>query len=256
MQSDVKYKRRDLFGVQFANVTLDEVVQFVAEQTTGDGCSVVHTVNVDHLCLRFSDAEFARAMDDADMVIPDGMPIVWFSKLIGRSLKQRVTGVDLSYEICAQSVNKGFRIYMLGAAPGVLNKAVKNLKTLYPGVHIVGAYSPTRQEVIDLELSKKIISKITESKANVLLVALGAPLQEVWIYRAKPQLRGVVAIGVGATFDFMAGKVSRAPKFIRNAGLEWLYRFLQEPRRLFKRYFIRDLLFLRLCVVELIKRIK
>lgn len=216
----------------------------------------IHTLNVDHIVIAEKNMAFKNIIKEAEMVLADGMPLVWLSRFNKTKLQTRVTGSDLSEMICKESYDKNFKIFFLGAMPGVADVAQKNMEKKYKGTQIVGTYSPSREEINSENLSMDIIAKINNSGANVLLVSFGAPLQEIWINKYKDNIKTNVNIGVGASIDFLAGNIKRAPKFIGNIGMEWLFRLCLEPKRLFKRYIINDTQILKIAFNDYKKRRK
>jgi len=198
----------------------------------------VVTVNVDFLNIARRDAQFRSMVNSAELVVADGMPLVWASRARGQPLPARITGHELIHECGQLGVEAGRSFFLLGAAPGVAERAGIRLQERYPGLEIAGAYSPTFE---DPEEDDRIIEIIQDLNPGFLLVALGAPLQDLWIHNHKLQLSVPVCIGVGCVFDVLAGCVSRAPRWIQRFGLEWSYRLAQEPRRLWRRYVVDDM---------------
>lgn len=238
-------------------MNLNEVITEMEKTIKKDQTSFhIHTLNVDHIVIAEKNETFKNIIKNAEMVLADGMPLVWLSRLNKTKLKNRVTGSDLSELICKESYKKNFKIFFLGAMPGVGEVAKTNMEKKYAGTQIVGTYSPSREEIKNEILSLSVIEKINNSGANVLLVSFGAPLQEVWINTHKNKLKTNINIGVGASIDFLAGNVKRAPKFIGNFGLEWMFRLCLEPRRLFKRYIINDTQILKIAFKDYRKRKK
>lgn len=206
----------------------------------------VVTANVDFLRLARQDESFRDLVNAADLVVPDGMPLLWGSRLLGDPLPERVTGVDLIVECARLSAAKGHRIFLLGATTGVAEAAATELRRRYPGAHIVATYAPPVGPFTRVE-NDKIVTLVREMQPDILFVAFGAPKQDRWIRQHMQRLGVPVCVGVGGSFDFLAGRVRRAPLWMQNRGLEWLYRVIQEPTRLWKRYFIDDLpVFVRL----------
>ena len=211
---------------------LDRLEQFIQEKRFHQ----VATANVDFVINAMSDTELRHILRDCDLVTPDGMPLVWASKKLGQPLPERVTGADIVPALAELSARKGYRLYMLGARPDVALAARDRMLAAHPGLQIVGCVSPPVQALDEMD-SAALIDDIRAASPDVLLVAFGNPKQEKWIYRNRHALRDVpVCIGIGGTFDFMAGNTVRAPQWMRSTGLEWLYRLAQEPRRLWKRY--------------------
>lgn len=244
----------DMFGLHFFKGTYKDVVDEIRNNVKRKANASIFTVNVDHICLAASDEHFGDILRRGDIIVADGMPLVWYSKFIGNPLPIRLTGVDLTYKICLLSGTCDLRLFFLGASQGVAERAIDNIRKQYTGVQIEGYYSPTRKEITDSRLSLNIIEKIKQTQANVVFVAFGAPLQERWIDKYRDQFEGVTLIGVGATFDFMSGDVRRAPLWMQKRGLEWMFRIYLEPSRLMKRYLIRDFKFPILVLSDLRNR--
>lgn len=245
-------ERIELFGIGIDNVDMAGAVAAVRSFVEGRACAYVVTPNVDHLVKLRSDPEFRGIYADAGLVIADGMPLVWASKLAGKPLKGRVAGSDLFVELCAEAARTGMSVFMLGSASqDIIEAAARELEARYPGIRIVGKHSPSFGfEKRDQE-NEAIISMIRAARPDILFVGVGAPKQEKWIYRFRERLGVPVALGIGASFDFVAGSVKRAPLWMQKTGLEWFYRFIKEPRRMFKRYFVDDMAFLGMALEEI-----
>ncbi|HZU14569.1 MAG TPA: WecB/TagA/CpsF family glycosyltransferase [Chloroflexota bacterium] len=227
-----------LLGMGIDNIDAAGAIQRIDEYVREGSPHHVVTANLDFLRLGVHDASFLEMVNRAHMVVADGMPLVWSSRFLGDHLTERVAGVDLVKSCAALCVSQGYRLFLLGAAPGVAGRAASRLRTLYPSLHVAGTYSPPRVGDPD---DAKTIEIVRRAKPDILLVAFGAPRQETWIQRHMESLQVPVSIGVGGTLDILAGRLNRAPSWMQGAGLEWFYRFLQEPGRLWKRYFVQDL---------------
>lgn len=215
-----------------AGQVLQRLEQFIHERTFHQ----VATANTDFLVNAMDDPELRHILCSADLVIPDGMPLVWASRLMGAPLPERVTGADLVPLLAALAAKQGYRIFMLGARPEVARRAKEQLERDYPGIQIVGCVSPPPAPTVEME-HERLLDQIVRARPEILLVALGNPKQEKWIHLNRDRLHDVpVCIGVGATFDFLAGAIRRAPIFAQRNGLEWLYRLQQDPCRLWRRY--------------------
>lgn len=238
-------------GLHFSHFTLNQVLGKIEDQIASSNGSgkIISTVNSDILLMTHKDSKFRDWINDSWIITADGMPIIWISHLLGNPLPERVTGADLTFEICMQATRRGFIPYFLGAGPGVAERAKERIENLAPGLRVAGYYSPTSEELSCSESSKALVERINQSGANILLVALGAPKQESWIAQHKNELTVAVVIGVGASIDFLAGAIPRAPMWIRSLGFEWAYRLSREPRRLCKRY-VKDLGILRVAWQE------
>ncbi|WP_019720328.1 WecB/TagA/CpsF family glycosyltransferase [Heyndrickxia coagulans] len=240
-----------LFNKKFVKTTLSEFVRELGNVVEEKRKVHIHTVNIDHLVIASKNIKFNSVMKNADYLVADGMPIVWYSKLRRKNLPERITGVDLCYSLVEHSKEMGLKIFLLGAKEGIGIKAKEELEKKYRDAQIVGVYSPGHDEINDLNKNNVIIDTINKSGANVLFVALGAPKQEIWIYDNLSRLHTNINVGVGATLDFMSGEVSRAPKFFQNIGLEWFYRMIKDPKRLVKRYLVQDLYFFKLIIKDI-----
>ena len=223
------------------NLTMKEAVEKIDELIQRNIPSYVVTPNVDHIVKLEKDEELRKIYDKADLVLTDGMPLIWISKLKSNPIKEKVSGSDLFPRVCELAAHKGYKIFLLGAAEGVAKKAAENLKIIYPKLKICGTYSPSYGfEKNDDEIDY-IISIINKAKPDILAVGLGAPKQEKFIYKYKYRLNVPVSLAIGASIDFEAGNVERAPKWMQKCGLEWLYRLLKEPKRMFRRYLVDDI---------------
>ena len=195
------------------------------------------TANVDFLVQSMHDVELRRILSDADLVLCDGMPLVWASHLLGNPLPERVAGSDLVPQLIELAEQREYRVFFLGGEQKVLEKAMENLREKHPKLKIAGAMSPPFNPLLDMD-HDGICKTIRDSAADMVFVSFGCPKQEKWIAMNYRKLGAPVCMGVGATIDFLAGTVKRAPRWMQRCGLEWTWRLAQEPRRLFKRYFI------------------
>ena len=222
------------------NLTMDEAIEAIDGLVKKKKNSYVFTPNVDHIVRIEEDAEFRKAYNNATLIFADGKPLIWISKLYKQPIKEKISGSDLFPKVCELASKKGYSVFLLGAKEGVADKAAENIKRLYNSINICGTYSPLFGfENNDKEIAK-IIRLVNEKKPDILIVGVGTPKQEKFIYKYRNDLSVPVTFGFGAGIDFMAGNVKRAPKWVSNIGLEWFYRFLHEPKRLFKRYFVDD----------------
>lgn len=231
-----------ILGTPIDDVNMDEALKRIeAFITTGRATGKGHqiaTINADFVVKSLQDAELRRILQEADMATADGMPLVWSARLLGAPIEGRVTGADMVPSLAQRAAQKGYSIYFLGAAPGVADKAARILQEQYPTLKIAGIASPSAAAVESGDPT--VIAACKAAKPDILLVAFGNPKQEKWIYRHAQELGIPVMIGVGGTFDFIAGVTKRAPQWMQRSGLEWSYRLFQQPGRLWKRY-ITDL---------------
>lgn len=198
------------------------------------------TVNVDFLRLGSQNSAFRDLINTADLAAPDGKPLLWGARMLKDPLPERVTGIELIDECAALAVQNDYSIFLLGAREGVAAQAAAVLKARYPGVRIAGVYSPPIGP-FSKEDDDQMVRMVQEVQPDMLFVAFGAPRQDLWIRKHMHRLNVPVCMGIGGSLDIIAGRVKRAPLWMREGGLEWLYRFSQEPARLWKRYFVDDL---------------
>jgi N-acetylglucosaminyldiphosphoundecaprenol N-acetyl-beta-D-mannosaminyltransferase len=225
----------ELLGTPIDRVRHEEAMEAIENYVRARTPRQIATVNLDFLRIARGHEAFAATIRDADMALADGMPLVWASKLAGAPLPQRIAGIDLVEAICDRGSSLGWSIFLLGAEPGIGFAASVAMLRRHPGLRIAGVYSPPVGVWDDLE-EKRIRDRITEANPDVLLVALGAPRQDIWIAENKVRLGVPVSIGVGCTFDVVCGAKLRAPRWLQRLGLEWAFRLVTEPKRLWKRY--------------------
>lgn len=204
----------------------------------GSGGSVF-TPNVDHIVKAENDVRFRMAYERAALVLVDGTPVLWASRLLGTPLPEKVSGSDLVLPLARLAGLRKWRVYLMGGRPGTAAKAATRLREEF-GVNVVGIDAPAVSESGESADEREVWSRIREARPDLVLVALGSPKQELWIERAKDALGAAVAIAVGASLEFVSGRIRRAPRLVSRLGFEWLYRLAQEPRRLWYRYLIRD----------------
>lgn len=229
-----------ILGAIVDSVTLDQAVERAHEFVLSGQSHQVVTVNVDFIRLAQENAEFMGVINRSALSIADGMPLVWASKWLGEPLPERVTGVELVDGCCELAAREGFRVFLLGGADDVAREAGDVLQARYPGLQVVGAYSPPMGPFSDDE-DQKMVAMINAAQPHMLFVAFGAPKQDLWIAKHRDRLHVPLAVGVGGVFNFLTGRVKRAPGWMQKGGLEWLYRVMQEPRRLWRRYFMQDM---------------
>ena len=207
-------------------------------------------VNVDKIVKASRDASLKNIINNCDLINVDGMPVVWASKLLGKGLKERVTGIDLFYKLIAASEKNGWSIYFLGAREAVVCNVVEILKKQYPNLKIAGFRNGYWAE----EDEPTVVSNIQKSEPQLLFVAISSPKKEQFLAKYQNQMTVPFTMGVGGTFDVVTGLTKRAPNWMQKSGFEWLFRFLQEPKRMFRRYFINDMYFFWLLAKEICKR--
>jgi len=239
--STMALEQISLFGINIHVARMDDAVAEVYSwiNSDQDGCRYVVTPNVDHAVMFQHHANMQRAYASAGLVLADGQPVVIASRCLKKPLPERVTGADLTPAIFAaakQNLNQPLRVFLLGAAEGVAAKAAENITADFAEVEVVGVYSPPMGFERDEDENERILAMISDAEPHVLVVGLGAPKQEIWVHRHQARLNCRVALCVGATIDFLAGAVPRAPQWMQKRGLEWFYRMCSDPGRLVKRY--------------------
>lgn len=238
--------KQRLLNTYVNNVNMSETIAFIEKMIASDKKSYVVAINVDVVMKIEQDPYLKKIVDSANMVLVDGMPLVWVSKFHQKPIKAKISGSDLVPLLCDNSVEKNHTIFIIGGKEGIAEKAKLRLEGKYPGIKIVGTYAPPFGFEKDEEELEKINTMISEVHPDLLIVCFGCPKQEKWVYENYKNYDASVSVCAGATVDFLAGNISRAPKWMSDHGLEWFYRFLQEPKRMFKRYFIDDVKIIKL----------
>lgn len=218
----------DLLGMQISRVTRAETLEILQEFIDGGEPHLIITADASAHVIAAGDPDYLRIVNRAALVTPDSAGVLWAARTLGTPLAERVSGVDLAEQLCAESARRGYGVYFYGAAPGVAEAAAETMRARYPGANIVGTTdgfqnSPEQQEAL--------LRDIREKRPAVLLVAMGIPKQEKWIAQHLEALRVPVCMGVGGTFDVFSGRAKRAPLWMQRRGLEWLYRLIQNPAK-------------------------
>lgn len=226
-------------GIRFDNVTLPEAVDRIEALAARGETALVVTPNVDHVIRMREDAEYAAIVGQAALVLADGQPIVWATRLLGRPLKARVAGSDLFPALCARAAETGRRVFFLGGDPGAADRAREILTARHPGLQVVGTACPPHGFDRDPVQLEELNAAVRAAETEILFVGLGSPKQERWLRDHLAASGATVGIGIGVSFSFVAGTVKRAPRWMQRWGLEWLHRLLQEPGRLAYRYLVR-----------------
>ncbi len=243
-----------LFGLDFDDLTQAELIERISESVRERRRCWIATVNVNLVCYSARAPAFRALLHSADVITADGMPIVWASKLADRPLRERVTGADLLKPLATRAVQESWRIFLCGGEPGIAERTAQFLSAFAPGVQIVGTASPsfpTSEATWDASRNRALLAAIQSAKPDILLVAFGTPKQEQWIHHhlSTRQLQDVpVVVGIGAAFDFLAGRQRRAPQWMCRMGLEWTHRMTSQPLRLGPRYARDGLTFARLAL--------
>jgi len=244
----------DLRGVWFDRVTEAQAVEhLMASLDAGRGGWVI-TSNLDHLLRAGRDAAFRSMLDEADLVVADGTPLVWASKLQGTPLPERVAGSSMVWTLAEAGAKKQRRVYMLGGSPGTAEAAGEILLKKYPGLRLAGTYCPPMGFEKDPAEMTKMSAALRDSGADMVYVALGSPKQERLIREIRAVLPDAWWLGIGISLSFICGDVKRAPGWVQKIGLEWLHRMAQEPRRLAKRYLVDGIPFAVVLLSSSVKR--
>jgi N-acetylglucosaminyldiphosphoundecaprenol N-acetyl-beta-D-mannosaminyltransferase len=216
-----------ILGIPIHDVTLEEALDWIAAWMAEGGAHQIATVNPEFVMAARRAPAVRAVLENADLCLPDGVGITLAARYLGRPLRERVAGVDLVEKLSVRAVGEGWRLFLLGAAPGVAERAAAILCSRNPGLIVAGTYAGSPR--VDEE--DEIISRVREAEADVLLVAYGAPAQDLWLARNLARTGARVGAGVGGALDYIAGVVPRAPRWMRRVGLEWLYRLIRQPWR-------------------------
>ena len=242
-----------VLGVRVDALPLAEVCARVEQWIEHrDGCHFVAFTGVHGIMEAQHDPAFKSILNDADLVVPDGMPLVWLSRLHGWPLARRVYGPELMLEVCRQTASRECRHFLVGGPPGVADRLAFVLKHRFPGLVISGTCSPPFRPWSEVQ-EEELVATINRAAPDVVWVGISTPKQERWMHRHRERLKAAVLLGVGAAFDIHSGTRSQAPLWMRENGWEWLYRLLQEPTRLWRRYLIYGPQFLVYVALELLK---
>ena len=236
-------ERVRILGIPVSVINLAGATDLVMNWAAHEGSRTVFVREVASLMAAVNDKRLAELHEEADLIVADGAPLVWVARMrgAGRGIK-RAPGADLVDAVCRSSLATGQSHYFFGGKPGVADEMVARLKSRYPGLKVVGTYSPPIRAIgPNFELdndTKREIEQIREAEPDFVWVGISSPKQEYWMMKAAPLLGHGVLFGVGAAFDFHSGAVKRAPRWMRNNGLEWAHRLISEPRRLWRRYLV------------------
>ncbi len=237
-----------IWGLPLARVTAERAADLVDQLIQRGRPGLFITANLHYAMLTDRHLTLQIVNARATFLLADGMPMVWYSRLKRRPLPERVTGADLIFRLCERAAQRGRRVFLLGGTPGIADRAAENLCRRYPGLQIAGTEGPMMKQLSRQE-HEQLIARIRETKPGLLFVALGQPKGEIWLAENCRSLGVPVCAQVGASFDFVAGEVKRAPRWIQRIGMEWLYRISREPMRMAPRYF-QNALFLAKAVLR------
>lgn len=238
--------RMTFMNTEIDNLTMDEALLSIDQLIQRRQPSYVVTPNVDHIVQLEKDAELRAVYRDASLILTDGKPLLWVAKAYGTPIKEKLSGSDLFPKLCQLAADKGYTMFFLGAKEGVAAKAAANLMKRFPGLDVIDSYSPPFGFEKDETELTHIKTMIRATSPDILIVGLGCPKQEKFMHRHCVELGVPISLGLGASFDFEAGNIKRAPKWMSDHGLEWLFRITQDPKRMAKRYLVDDLVILPL----------
>lgn len=233
--------RMKFMNTEVDNLTMKEALIQIDRIVRSNKPSYVVTPNVDHIVQLERGGELNDVYRNAALILTDGKPLIWISKWYKTPIKEKISGSDLFPLVCKLAAKRGYRMFFLGAAEGVAAKAAENLSKRFPGLQVVGTYSPPFGFEKDEAEMEKIKAMIRETQPHILILGLGTPKQEFFIYHHRDELGVPISFGLGASLDFEAGNVKRAPRWMADHGLEWLFRITQDPKRLAKRYLVDDI---------------
>lgn len=245
--------RINILDVPIDKIGMEQTIDKIEEFILSGEPHLVVTPNVDHVLLTRRDPDFKKIYDEANLSVVDGVPLLWAASFLNQPLVERVNGTDLFVNLCELAANKNYKVFFLGSAPGVADRASENLQKKFNGLNVVGTCSPPLGFEHDDEENKKVVNVIKEAKPDILFVALGAPKQEKWAHKYKSELKASVIVGIGASLEYLAGHTKRAPKWMQKAGLEWFFRVASAPLRYGRRY-LGDLSFFPLILMVKIRK--
>lgn len=221
-------RRIEILGVPLDKVTLEQAAQEVERMLEEGNTKVIVTPNAEIIMAAQKNPALKSAIAASDLILPDGIGVVIASKIIGSPLPERTTGFDLMVKMLEMAAGRGLSVYLLGGKPGIAEEAAKNILSRFAGVKVAG----THHGYFDERQQDEVVQKINEAKPHFIFVGMGAPRQELFMMNNRHHINASIMMGVGGSLDVFAGRVKRAPTWMQKTGLEWLYRLLQEPRRI------------------------
>jgi len=244
---------RQVGNLSFQKCSYADAEQKIIETIETPGkCKQVILANAYSVVLTHSNHEFARVCKNADYIFADGISVIWASMLLNNRIPKRIAGPDFMWSFLKVCAEKNYPVFLLGGSKETLHNLQKNMRKEYPKLYIAGAYAPPFGQWSPNE-NENIIRKVNISRAKVLWVGISTPKQDIWISKYRGRLKTKVAFGIGAAFDFHSGAVRRAPIWMQKVGLEWFFRFLQEPTRLWKRYLLGNINFIGIVAGQLFR---
>ncbi len=250
------HQRVNILGTEVSSISSADLLDAFKTAIQAKKLIQVAITPVNSILAAYKNPEVQNAYNTADYVLCDGMPVKWAASFLNTPIVERITGLDLLPNLIAFAANESFTLFLLGASPGVGEKLKEVILKQYPNCKIVGIYVPPFMPVFDAAENKKMVDAVNAAAPDIVLISLTAPKQDLWITQNKAQLHPALYVGIGGAFEVMAGLVKRAPKWMHGAGLEWFYRLIQEPKRMYRRYLIEAPLFIPLVILDRIKKFK
>lgn len=245
-----------LFGIYMTTLDFDGVCERIARRIRARQPGFIVTPNVNHVCLCVRNERFCAVYKNAFLALPDGMPIILASRVLGRPLREKLSGSDMVPALCSVAARDGFSVYFLGGTPGTAELTAQIMQERNPGLRVAGFACPDYGFEKDPAQLRAVNEAVRAAQPDICFVALGSPKQELWMCDHYLDAGAMIYMGVGATFDFLSGRVRRAPAIVQKTGFEWLWRVAMEPRRLWRRYFVEDLVFFKIFGRELLVRFR
>lgn len=233
----------DMFGLSINRITMEELLRISDECIACRRQLLLGVVNVAKVVNARKDSMLMESLSRADLVVADGLPLIWLSRLLGNPLPERIAGIDVMFRLLREADDKHYGVYFLGAKSEVLQEVIRIVRRDYPCIRIAGY----RDGYFHRDEEKGLAEDIRDSRADIIFVAISPPKKEIFLNKWRELMAVPICHGVGGSFDVLAGVTKRAPLWMQNCGLEWLYRLIQEPRRMWKRYLLTNAVFLKLC---------
>ena len=249
MDSLLKLHTVNVLGIEVFSVRMAQLINICIEHIDGKKTLLLGVVNVAKLVNCRKDAELHRSLMETDIILADGLPIIWLSRMLGDPLPERLAGIDIMYELLKEANNKNYRVFFLGAKSEVLQTMIKNTQRDYPNIAVAGY----RDGYFGKEEEQDVARDIKESNADILFVGISSPKKENFLKNWLNYINVPICHGVGGSFDILAGVTKRAPIWMQRSGLEWLYRLIQEPRRMWSRYLYTNIIFIKLSLKAILQ---
>jgi N-acetylglucosaminyldiphosphoundecaprenol N-acetyl-beta-D-mannosaminyltransferase len=247
------HPKHNILGIQISSISMSNLLDDFASLIRSSSKASVCITPVNSILAARKNAQVLAIYNNASYTLCDGVPVLWASRFLGTPIEQRITGLDLLPALLEFCAANNFSLFFLGASPGVGDALKAKAEQLHQSINIKGVYCPPFAAKFEKAENDKMIAAINAVKPDIVLVSLTAPKQDIWISENLKHLDTKIAIGIGGAFEVTAGLINRAPVWMQKAGLEWFYRFTQEPKRMFKRYFIEAPVFIPLVILQKIK---